>query len=117
MTTFLEYSKSYEVKENEAVNAFLAALIRQKKAFETGETSRRSWVKEENGSFYIKLGKLAKTYRVTSRPDVSDFLHRAAQGAQNEAETDFRALIEEAYGSSDAAAENKPRRGRKPKNA
>lgn len=115
MTTFLEYSKSYEVKENEAVNAFLAALIRQKKAFETGETSRRSWVKEENGSFYIKLGKLAKTYRVGSKPDVSDFLHRAAVGAQTEA--DFRASIEEAYGSSDVASETKPKRGRKPKNA
>ncbi len=115
MTTFLEYSKSYEVKENEAVNAFLAAVIRQKKAFETGETSRRSWVKEENGGFHIKLGKLAKTYRVETKADVSDFLHRAAVGAQTEA--DFRALIEEAYGSLDAATENKPRRGRKSKNA
>ncbi|WP_143240699.1 hypothetical protein [Agrobacterium sp. YIC 4121] len=115
MTTFLEYSKSYEVKENEAVNTFLTALLKQKKAFELGEVNRRSWVKEENGGFHIKLGKLAKTYRVETEADVKDFLHRAAVGAQTEA--DFKALVEEAYGSSDAVEENKPKRGRKPKNA
>lgn len=115
MTTFLEYSKSYEVKENEAVNIFLTALLKQKKAFELGEVNRRSWVKEENGGFHIKLGKLAKTYRVETEADVKDFLHRAALGARTE--PDFKALIEEAYGFSDAVAETKPKRGRKPKNA
>lgn len=114
MTTFLEYSKGYEVKENEAVNAFLTALLRQKKAFESGESSRRSWIKEDAGTFYIKLGKLQKTYRVTEKVDVSDFLHRAAIGAQSE--PDFRALIEEAYIKQESASEPKTKRGRKPKN-
>jgi hypothetical protein len=52
---------------------------------------------------------------VETEADVKDFLHRAAVGAQTEA--DFKALVEEAYGSSDAVEENKPKRGRKPKNA
>lgn len=114
MTSFLDFAKSYEVKENAAVATFLAALLRQKKAFESGETSRRSWVKEQEDGFYIKLGKLAKTYRVNEKADVSDFLHRAAVGAQSE--PDMKALIEEAYSQTDVA-EPKPKRGRKPKTA
>jgi hypothetical protein len=112
MSSFLEYSKGYEVKENAAVSAFVAATIRQKKAFETGESNRRSWVREEVNGYYIKLGKLAKTYLVTEKNDVSDFLHRAAVAAQSEPE--FQAQIEAAYGKPVEEAPVK-RRGRKPK--
>ncbi|AYD01728.1 hypothetical protein [Neorhizobium sp. NCHU2750] len=111
MTTFLEYSAGYEVKENAAVAAFMAALQRQQKAFSTGQTNRRSWVKQEVNGYYVKLGKLEKSYLLSTEEDVKDFLHRAAIGAQSE--PDFQKLIEAAYGEPVVEV----KRGRKKKAA
>lgn len=112
MASFLEYAKSLEVQPNTAVAAFVAAALKQKKAFENGESNRRSWVKEEVNGYYVKLGKLDKTYLITEKDDVSDFLHRAVVAAQSEG--DFMALVKAAYGSGE---EQPKKRGRKSKAA
>ncbi|MEY9531138.1 hypothetical protein [Sinorhizobium fredii] len=111
MASFLEYAKKYEVKENEAVVAFLSVLGRQKEAFEKGEFNRRSWVKKDGAGFSVKLGKIEKSYFLPKKEDVITFLDLAASGARED--EDFIPLIEAAYAKP--AETPKPRRGRKPK--
>lgn len=111
MATFLEYAKKYEVKQNEAVVAFLSALGKQKEAFEKGEFNRRSWVKKDGAGFSVKLGKIEKAYFLPKKEDVITFLDLAATGAREE--EDFIVLIEAAYRKP--AEEPLKRRGRKPK--
>ena len=109
---FLEYAEQYELKSNEAVDAFLAALVKQKEAFKKNALNRRSWVKSEGAGYLVTLGKLEKTYRLSDKQDVEIFLDRAADAARG-TDTEFQAMIEKAYGKP--SEETKTRRVRRPR--
>lgn len=113
MSSFLEYASKFEIVKNKAVEAFIEALKNQKKSFDSGTFTTRSWVKQDGDGYTVKLGKLETTYYLPENEQVSEFLNKTAIAARDDAE--FKALIEAAYNSP--AAEAKPRRGRKPKNA
>jgi len=116
MSSFLEFASKFEIVKNEAVEAFLAALNKQKDDFKKETFTRRSWVKPDGSGYTVKLGKLGKEYYLRDPGEVTTFLDRAAEAAREDAE--FKALVEAAYGGGLAVEEEpKPRRGRKPKNA
>lgn len=117
MSSFLEYAAQFEVKENEAVAAFTSALKKQKAAFERGDFTRRSWVKQDGEGYSVKLGKLSPSYFIPEHKDVGEFLQKAAIAATNDPK--FQELVENAYSGTlgEEPAVKKPRKKREPKAA
>lgn len=96
MATFFELAKKYEVKENKAHSTFSKGLSGAKEAFEKGEFTRRSWVKQDGNGFTVKVGKLESVYRVPTKAEVIALLDSAAEALKSNEE--FQVMVETAYG-------------------
>ncbi|MEB2843797.1 hypothetical protein [Endobacterium cereale] len=111
MSTFLKSYEQFEDEKNVAIDTFVKAAMKQKAAFEAGEMTNRSWVKEDIRGFVAKLGKTDKSYVLSDKAAVTKFFDDAILAAQTE--DDFKSMIEAAYSTPADAEPVKPKRAYK----
>lgn len=115
MVTYAELVEKHGVKKNESISTFLLGLKKQIEAVNLDQLNRRSWVKEDDAGFTVKLGKLEDEFRFDDRGSVLVFLEDVKRAVKDDA--DFCAKLEQAYGNNGVSGETKIRRPRKSKNA
>lgn len=114
MSTFLASYEQFEEKKNVSIETFVKAALKQKAAFEAGETTSRSWVKEDVRGYVAKLGKTEKSYVLSDKAAVAKFFDDAVLAAQTE--DDFKSMIEAAYSTPADAEPVKAKRAYKRRN-
>ena len=114
MVTYAELVAKHAVKTNKSVAVFSSALNKQTELVKKGESNRRSWAKQDITGFHVKLGKLEDEFHFKNKEDVLSFFDQVKEAIRED--EDFIAKLDALYGEPETVAE-KPRRGRKPKNA
>lgn len=113
MANGLELLERYIEQKNEAVEAFITDANRIKKAIEKGTVKGRSPVKLEGDTFY-KFTLVGRPMKIDGKDNALQHIGELISAAYDENDTEFRAVIEEAYGSP-VEEEQPKKRGRKPK--
>lgn len=112
MANGLDLMLKYIEQRNEAVDAFFADADRIKKAIEKDRVRGRSPVKLEADTFY-KFTLLGHPMKIDGKERALEHLSKLVSAAYDEHDTDFRAVIEQAYGEPVVEV----KRGRKKKAA
>ncbi|MDX1114777.1 hypothetical protein GOL31_23530 [Sinorhizobium medicae] len=97
MANGLELFTRYIQKTNPAVDAFMADVEKIRKAIDKDAVSGRSPVRME-GNVY-KFDLLGERLGIDGKEQALNVLKKLASAAYDESDSDFRALIEKAYGT------------------
>lgn len=111
MANGIQLLEKYIEQRNAAVDAFFADADRIKKAIEKDRVRGRSPVKLEADTFY-KFTLLGHPMKIDGKERALEHLSKLVSAAYDENDTDFRAVIEDAY-RSPVAEPKKPGRKRK----
>ena len=117
MANGLELLEQYVEQRNEAVESFIAEVDRIRIAIEKDRVRGRAPVKIEGDNVY-KFTLLGRAKRIHGKEEAIEHLNSLKSAAYDETQTEFRAVIEQAYAAPAPVEEEQPkRRGRKAKAA